>query len=279
MILIDAHVHIYDCFDLQIFFDSAYANFQKEAVRNGQENDFSAILILTDWKKQNWFKRLRSYAGNGCKPEGTIISGWTLNRTNENNSLFARNGNGQGFFLIAGHKIITSENLEILAIATENVFEDGTSLEETIQAIKKKGALPVIPWAVGKWLGRRGDILRKLLKTTTKLDFSLCDNGNRPFFWPRPYYFKLAETKGIRVLSGSDPLHFTSEVRRAGSFGFSTWNSIDHEHPAKDLIRILQDTTNSFHLYGDLEKPYRFIRNQLAMQILKRKWKSEFKNN
>ena len=40
MILVDAHVHIYDCLDIQTFLDSALENFKAEAARCGQQNSF-----------------------------------------------------------------------------------------------------------------------------------------------------------------------------------------------------------------------------------------------
>lgn len=276
MILVDAHVHIYDCFDLQTFFDSALENFQKETVRNGHAADFTALLMLTDWSGKNWFQHLAGYVGNESGIQSKSIGNWTFRHTNESCSLYARRHQGQGLFIIAGRKIITEENLEVLALATDSDFEDGASLEETIQTIKENGAIPVIPWAVGKWMGQRGKILGNLLEVTREPKFFLCDNGNRPIFWPRPYHFKLAETRGIRFLSGSDPLHFASEVRRAGSFGFIVQRSINDEEPANDLKRILLDRTTKFQLYGQLERPYRFLRNQLAMQVLKRKWIQEY---
>jgi hypothetical protein len=46
MILVDAHVHIYDCFDLETFLDSALGNFKAEALRLEQGNGSTAILNL-----------------------------------------------------------------------------------------------------------------------------------------------------------------------------------------------------------------------------------------
>ena len=273
MILVDAHVHIYSCFDLQIFFDVAFENFQEEAVRNGQGNGFAAVLLLADWSGQNWFQRLVHNCDDGCGTGSKAIGNWTFHRTDESGSLYLQRRDGKGLLLISGCKIITAENLEVLALATERVFEEGTSLEEAIQTIKENGAIPVIPWAAGKWMGRRGKILENLLESAKVSDFFLCDNRNRPVFWPSPYHFKLAEKRGIRVLSGSDPLNFASEACRVGSFGFSVQGPINHKQPIKDLRQILLDRTTTFELYGHLENPYWFFRNQLGIQILKRRRK------
>lgn len=276
MILVDAHVHIYDCFDLQTFLGSALANFKAEAARYGQDDAFTALLLLTETARENWFQHLANYVGDQCGIGGKAIGKWTFHRTNENCSLLARCDGGQGLYLIAGRQIVTAEDLEVLALATNRRFEDGVSLEGAIQAVKNSGAIPVIPWGPGKWMGRRGVLLKDLLKVAKEPGLFLGDNGGRPIFWTRPSHFKQAESKGVRILPGSDPLPFASESRRPGSFGFSVEASITHEQPAKDIRAILLDPTTCPRAYGALENPYRFFRNQLAMQMIKqlrrRKW-------
>ena len=233
MILVDAHVHIYDCFDLETFLDSALENFKGEAARCGQENSFTALLLLTETAKDNWFHRLAGYAGDKTGTGTRSIGNWTFHRTKENCSLYAQSKNSYGLFLIAGHQIVTAENLEVLALATAKTLRDGSPIVELIEAVKESGGIPVIPWGFGKWLGRRGMTLRKILNGSEASGLFLGDNGNRPSFGPRPSHFKQAETKRIRVLPGSDPLPFGSESRRAGSFGFSLQGSITREHPRK----------------------------------------------
>ena len=278
MILVDAHVHIYDCFDLQHFLDSAVKNFKAEAARWDQEDDFTALLLLTETAKENWFHRLAGYAGSRSGNGTKSIGNWTFHRTNENCSLCARRRDDQGLFLIAGRQVVTAENLEVLALATAQTFTDGSPMVELIEAVKESGGIPVIPWGFGKWMGRRGVHLTNLLETVKDPNFFLGDNGNRPSFWPRPSHFRLAETIGIRILPGTDPLPFPSECRRPGSFGFSVPESIVPEHPARDLKRIVPDPTKRFQAYGHLEHPWRFFRNQLAMQIIKHLRKAKSAN-
>jgi hypothetical protein len=51
MMLVDAHVHVYDCFDLKKFFDAAFANFKSEADRLGSGDNFIAVLFLAETLK------------------------------------------------------------------------------------------------------------------------------------------------------------------------------------------------------------------------------------
>ena len=269
MILVDAHVHIYDCFDLQSFLDSALKNFKAEAARCGQENSFTALLLLTETAKENWFHRLAGYAGNKSGTGTKSIGYWTFHRTNENCSLYARRRDNQELFLIAGRQIVTAEGLEVLALATAQTFTDGSPTVELIEAVKESSGIPVIPWGFGKWMGKRGAILKNILRKEKDSFLFLGDNSGRPVFLPRPSLFELAKEKGIRVLPGSDSLPFPSESHRVGSFGLSIQETITRERPASDLKRILLDPKTRFQAYGNLEHPYRFFRNQLTARIVK----------
>jgi hypothetical protein len=152
-------------------------------------------------------------------------------------------------------------------------MNDGASLEETVQGVIEAGAIPVIPWGAGKWMGYRGRILKKFLENTRSSSLFMGDNSGRPKFWPRPSLFSVAESRGIRILPGSDPLPFVSQCQKPGSFGFTVEGAVTPEHPAADLKQLLLETSTRINAYGQLERPFRFIGNQLAMQILKRKRK------
>jgi hypothetical protein len=270
MILIDAHVHIYDCYDLNEFLDAACANFTTGAARLGHHGVFAAVLLLAETSSENWFERLTEAACRKHTFAQKPRENWTLHRTKESTSLSARRADFHRLFIIAGRQIVTAEYLEVLALAIDNKFEEGTPLEKLLAAVKQTGAVPTIPWGPGKWLGKRGDELRRLLDGSQSSGIFLGDNGNRPVFWPRPFHFTLAEKKGLKVLPGSDPLPFASEATRPGSFGCSIDGSISSDYPARDLQCILRDPETVLRAYGTLERPWRFFRNQLEMQIIKR---------
>jgi hypothetical protein len=271
MILIDSHVHIHDCFDLHVFLDSALANFINQATRYNEEKNFITVLLLTESERENRFQYLVNCARKGYVIGADTPSQWIFYLTDENCSLQAKHNGNYNLFVVAGRQIITEEKLEVLALATDNHFKDGKPIKQVIQSIHDQGAVPVIPYGFGKWFGRRGLILRDLIEKTKNPRFFLGDNGGRPNFFPRPSHFKQAEKQGIRILPGSDPLPFTSECRRAGSFGFSVNGLISSKHPAEELKHILLDPNKTLQRYGRLEKAPRFIINQLAMQFIKQR--------
>lgn len=267
LILVDAHVHIHDCFNLGTLLSSAYENFRIEALRRKAADEFTGVLILTETSKHNWFSRLSACADAGTALADETGGGWHFFHTNEVCSLLARSGGGRHLILLAGRQIVTEEKLEVLALATRRNFQDGTPVRDLILAINECGAIPVLPWGVGKWLGRRGQILQSLLTSSDRPEFFLGDNGGRPIFWPRPAMFQVAERLGMRVLPGSDPLPLPLEELRCGSFGFAIEGVVSEERPHADIKRLIEDSTAEILSFGNLEKPLRFIRNQLQLRL------------
>ena len=270
LILIDAHVHVYDCFSLPSFLDSAYRNFRAEACRQGKDLTFTGILLFTETSQDNWFRRLCACADNDQVVRDTAAKEWRFRRTAEASSLLAKSSEGHRLILVAGRQVVTAEDLEVLALCTDAMFDDGLPLAQTVKTVHKIGGLPTIPWGAGKWLGRRGALLTEFLKDTPATDIFLGDNSARPKFWSAPRHFRIAREKGIKVLPGTDPLPFSSETWRPGSFGFAIGAIIDPDYPANSLTSVLKDSSTDIQPYGSLESTARFLRNQVAMQLRKR---------
>jgi len=268
--LIDAHVHIYNCFDLGDVLDSAFENFNAEACNFGMQEYFNGLLLLTEASKYNYFDRMYSYASTGEAIEGASSNAWRFYHTDETCSLVARNGCGRQLTLIAGRQIVSKENLEVLALATRTTFHDGAPIRSLIKAISDSGGIVVLPWGVGKWVGKRGKIVQSMLSSSNGPTFFLGDNGGRPIFWPRPAMFRIAALKGVRVLPGTDPLPLQSEGSRCGSFGFATRGLVSREHPQADIKRLLEERSAEIVPYGSLERPLRFVRNQIRLRLRQR---------
>lgn len=266
--VIDGHVHLYDCFNLSDLLDAAYANFKAEARRQGIIDRYAGILLLTETSKDHWFQRLSDGADGDTIVGQKILGKWQISRLPEDNcSLLARHESGKSIIFIAGRQIVTAEGLEVLALATEKTFSDGLPIEDVLQNIQRAGAVPVIPWGVGKWLGGRGKILSRVLASEANHGLSLGDNGGRPVFWRNPSHFKQAHEAGIRILPGSDPLPMQPESSRIGSFGFTINAPISTTHPAREIRRLLLNPSVKITPYGRLQGPFRFLRNQLSIRL------------
>jgi hypothetical protein len=267
MILVDAHVHIYDCFDLKKFFEAAYSNFSSNAEQFGNRNDFNGTLLLTETSDENWFTNFFHCADGKQLPIKGSIGDWKFYRTNEKCSLIVRFGDSKCIILIAGRQIVSSENLEVLALGMPNRIGDKEPLCDIIKRINGNGGLAVIPWGFGKWAGKRGRILNKLLNDVSSPPFYLGDNSGRPTFLPRPSLFRKAEKKGIRILPGSDPLPLAMDFYRVGRFGFMISETISFENPANDLKQTIMNSNIHIQPYGSLELPNRFFCNQIKLRL------------
>ena len=260
--LCDSHVHIYDCFDLGLFFDSAWSNFYRQAQLQHSQADFCPVLFLTEAKLDHWFLKLR---GNK-----TPMGHWSFHETSEPESLIAQSADGLKIIILNGRQIVTSENLEVLALATANELPDGKPIANVVEWAIDNDAIPVIPWGFGKWWGNRGKVLSRLLDSFSVNELLLGDNSGRPWFLGKPGHFAVAESEQRRILPGSDPLPFQSEAWRPGSVGFSLTGTLDINAPAKCLRDLLTDPNTSIATYMHRERLIPFVRNQVAMQIKKR---------
>lgn len=262
--LVDAHAHLHACFGLEAFLDGAWEAFRRAAAGLGRPLD-QGLLLLAQTAGDERFERLAAEAAPP-RAEPARPRGWSLTRTAEPESLVARRADGARVVLACGRQIRTAEGLELLALATGARFADGQPIAAAVRAIEAAGAIPVLPWGVGKWTGRRGRIVANLIDTG-RPGLACGDNANRPLLWPEPGLLRRARSRGLRVLPGSDPLPLPSETGRAGRFGFALDGALDADQPARDLARRLADPGTPLVSYGRLESPWRFARNQALLRL------------
>ena len=247
-LLIDAHVHLHDCFELSDFLNAALANFQQHS-----SQPITGALLLAEVKDVDAFS-------NRLKQSQSLAS-WTAQPTKEDCSVWFEHKEGHKILITAGRQIVTSEKIEVLALITHQKIQDGLSLEETLQQISAADALPVLPWGVGKWIGDRGQLVQQQLEASHKTLFA-GDNGGRPALWKLPDYFYQKPQ-----LPGSDPLPLESEVSRAGSYGFAIDAAIDSDKPGESLKQVLQQSASSMQTYGRSQPLLQFIKSQTLLRL------------
>ncbi|MBS0012690.1 MAG: hypothetical protein KFF46_01870 [Desulfobacterales bacterium] len=268
MLIIDGHVHIYDQFELNRFFASAFANFAG-AARSLGARTYQPVMFLADWPGKSWFETLRAQNRIGAGAGVFSDRFFQIESTDEPISLIVRGRDSAPVTVIAAQKIITAENIEVMALFAAEPFATRQPLGDTVARIREKGAVAVLPWAVGKWLGKRGREIKTLLGGCGN-DVFLADNANRPWFWPRPRHFARARRMGADILAGSDPLDLASETDRAGRFGFALHGELAPGCPARGLKQTLLNASGQITRYGSLETGVRFVRNQVAIRLLKK---------
>lgn len=255
----DGHVHIHSCFELGAFFDSAARNF----ARGAEPTPPLGVLLLTETFGTDRFAELEA-AADGARQ----IGGWRVAEGGEDGSLVLRRGHAPDLLILAGRQIVVRERLEVLALCTRTAFRDGAGLEETLDRVRAAQGVPVVPWGFGKWWFGRGGIVADLLRTSSPGEFLLGDNGVRPLGTPSPRHFRMARTKGIGVLAGSDPLPFPAQALRPGHYGtLIPGENFDPARPVSSLRQILPALPPGSPTFGRREPPHRFAEAQVRIRL------------
>jgi len=263
-IFVDAHVHIQSIYNLSEYFDHVFYNFSEAAKKLDGSNTWIGFLLLTEVIGINQFENLKRLQIVGNKQN------YSIQLTEENNSLKIISESGNKIFVIAGKQIIAKDNIEVLALATEKNFEEGQDIIATLKKINNNNGIAVLPWGVGKWTCKRKEIVEKFLIEHKDEKFFLGDNSGRPKFWNEPQLFKIGNKTKHFVLPGSDALAIPSEVNKTASYGFYTYSDIDEKNPTESIKDILKTLNKPPNYFGKLENPFSFFKNQLTMQLLKR---------
>jgi len=269
MILVDAHVHIYPCYNLAVFFDAAHDNFFNEAKRHGRQDTFDAFLLLTDLTAGTWYDRIKTCADANNTSFEIELGGWQVHETAESFTLQLVSNHRKNLYLVAGRQIITLEKIEVLALFSDHRYADGQSVEDTIASIRNNNAIPVIPWGAGKWLGKRGALLTNILNKYPANYFLLGDNGGRPKFWPSPAQFAQARSRNTLILPGSDPLPLLNESTRPGGYGFTLPGTVTPDRPGSYLKQLVTDSEIPQATFGKRHGLSAFVANQLALRLRK----------
>ena len=154
--LVDAHVHLYDCFCLSDVLDSAHDNFQNIAKQDSTCSNFLGFLLLAETARDHAYSKLREDAKRGKGIATKDGEKWYFSCFDDDETaISAVRSTGQILIIIAGRQIVTKEGLEVLALITTNSFEDGTTIRDAIKLIGHCKGIAVIPWGVGKWLGQK----------------------------------------------------------------------------------------------------------------------------
>ncbi|WP_299819335.1 hypothetical protein [uncultured Jannaschia sp.] len=261
-LLVDAHVHIYPRFDRAAFLDAAAANVRRAAAARGLDPDTPGWLLLTETAADHAFAELAEQAATETGP-----GGWRLRPTGDPLCLLAHRDGQAPLGLLAGRQIVTEGGLEVLALGTGATFPDGGTLADALARVAAAGALAVLPWGFGKWLGARGARVRAAVARAAPGTLFLGDNGGRA--GPRPRLLAEAEAAGRVVLPGSDPLPLPGQETRAGGFGFVLDAALDPDRPGASLKARLAALATSPPVYGRTTGALPFAGNQIRMQLRK----------
>ncbi|HEY6454177.1 MAG TPA: hypothetical protein VIY90_02740 [Steroidobacteraceae bacterium] len=263
VLLVDTHVHIYDCYDLDALFDAAARNFAQAAGRLGVSTaPRQGMLLLTETVNDHYFDAL---AAGERSP-----SRWSVQKTSEPAVLKLACSGQSDLWLVAGRQIATREDLEVLALGTTERFPDGRPISESLAAVDQSAAMTALPWGFGKWWGHRGTIIGQLMAAARDRPLYSGDNGGRLAWSTQPQLLKVGEQRGHKVLPGTDPLPFPGQELRVATYGIliSDWDA--SRPPLAQLTARLGLPSEKPVQFGGLTGLVPFVRLQIAMQLRKR---------
>ncbi len=255
---IDAHVHLYPCHPPEEVVAATVRNVVGAAGTAESACPPLAILLLADTELARGYDRL-----------GEIGGDWQVDEP-EPGALLCRNNRQGPLLVLAGYQLRTREGIEILSLCTTHKVDDKMPLGDAVAAIDAMSGIPVIPWGMGKWLGRRGDIVRTYLRSSEVPTAWLGDSFNRPRGWPEPSALAEASMLGRAILSGTDPLPFADTAQVVGSFGSLVETSIDFAYPLSSLRATLH-TRPALAPYGRRQSPSRAIVEQTMLRLGRRR--------
>lgn len=112
-LIVDGHVHYYDCYGPEKFFDMAIKNMgQMYSSIYPEDNNFQKILLFTEGKDYDYFSRFKTNGNFGKQSE------YKFENTQEDCSLILLKNDRPICYILAGRQIVTRENLEVLTIAS-----------------------------------------------------------------------------------------------------------------------------------------------------------------
>lgn len=265
LLAIDCHVHVHDWANFVAMLDTALRSFAAAVDRHRRGSAFHGILVLTEPARRDTFAKLTGQLQG--RTACTFNPGWTITATADPLALKASHVDGGHLFLISGQQIVTSENLEVLAIHAAATIPDRLNLAGTLREIGQLAGFPIIPWGVGKWLGKRGKVVSQAITEAAGHGLALADNSGRPACWSKVAQFTQARSSRIAILRGSDPLPLPGQAERVGRFGSLIGCPFDPQHPGLSLVKALKDGSTGPIDFGELENFTAFCRNQIALRL------------
>jgi hypothetical protein len=260
---VDAHVHLHRLADVAPTLDAAARNFRRLAPTG---HGLCGGLLLTQMSRERVFEAL---AGQRAAGE------WRLASIPGEPETMIATKNGDSLAMICGRQVRADDGLEVAALGTLQTFADGRPFAATLAAVVDSGAITAIPWGFGKWLGARGRSVEAELARQGDGRVVLADSGGRAWPFAEPALIRRARARGVPVIAGTDPFPFAGDRRRVGSFGFLAEVEPDPGRPLRSLRAWLAGLQSSPVLYGRPSGPFRFLLNQVGVQVHNRMRKDE----
>lgn len=263
-LLLDAHVHLYDCFDLEQLLLAAQQNFERVVSHMpSQAGRFAFCLLCVDLQDKTLSSELDRLSALNTYEFSS------KDRKEKHAITVKHRSSGFSMQIVWGYQIITDENIEVLAFDLPDPIPNGTPLGATLDSLNRSQSLAILPWGFGKWSGKRGELIKNILAEqaiSRTAELFVGDNGGRWRRTSESHLIKHAQQAGMWNIPGSDPLPFPVQASRPGSRGVVLHGNYDQECPTHSIRQLLQQLDVQPDQFGDGETLLPFLLAQLGMQ-------------
>lgn len=251
VVRIDPHAHLYDLYPTQAWCEAAVRN-----LRAGRDD--VALLIVVDREGQDSLDRLRRE-----------VPGFATWRDGESGLWGVVEFQGSKLYILRGVQYVAAERIEVLGLGVQRILVDKLPAERYIESIRESGGVPCLPWSPGKWLGKRGEVVRRLLQAHSPTSLTVGDIAIRSSLGPPSLLLRHAIQRGFRMVYGTDPLPITRDTKLVGSFGIEL-SGISFEDERLGIRRVLSalvDPAVAISRIGARNSGYRAVRRFVEQSL------------
>lgn len=255
IISFDHHVHYYPEFTWQSLFESCWKNLNTAGASFFSESQCHPAICLLETKDSKLFRELSTELCDSKE--------WQVSDQLTGPARLLEHIDGRKLTVLTGRQLVTVENLEVLIIGDDTPWAHVPTFNECLQ--KSTEHLLIIPWGVGKWLGRRGQAVSDAIDTYGEA-IRLADNGGRPTLWSNVTQFKQARRLGLPILPGSDPLPLNGAEKNAGSNGVFIKGCLNDDNDVQQFLNSLR-INNIADTYNSQQGIIEFLRSQIKIRV------------
>ena len=233
VILVDSHVHVYPVYEPEVLLKAGRDNLRCAAEDSGLDaGEAIFVMCLAERDDCGFFADLTD---GKIRLKGS----YSIEHSGDPEGLWLCDGDDFRVLLVAGRQWVSACRLEVLALTADTRIRSGEKLEQMIPAVQEAGAIPVLPWAPGKWMGARGKAVYDWISRNERHGALLADTSFRPAGWKEPAQFSAARVRGIPVLAGTDPLPLRGEETKVGTYCQTLDGELDAIHPVQSLRKLI----------------------------------------